>query len=166
MRRLGETQVVNTIAALHAASWKVAYRGMFADHYLDADVDGNRRKYWRRRIGELRVDGGEIFLATVDGEAAGFLCIECATEPEWGAFVDNLHVLLPWQGFHIGGQLLARGATWAQEHGFEQMYLWVFEQNLQARRFYERDGWHVAGNEIHDTPDGGRLNAFRLIKKL
>lgn len=158
--------IARQIAALHAASWKAAYRGLFADAYLDGDVEGERLRYWQRRIEALAAGTGEIFLATIGAVPAGFLCIENDTEPEWGAFVDNLHVLPRWQGANLGGRLLDRGAAWARGHGQRQLYLWVFEKNYPARRFYARDGWQLAEKQVHDIPGGGRRSTLRLIKRI
>ncbi|MBL8522573.1 MAG: GNAT family N-acetyltransferase, partial [Betaproteobacteria bacterium] len=126
------------IAAIHAASWKVAYRGLYADRYLDHEVAGERRRHWRKRVPELLAGDGEIFLAQIDGRAVGFICIELGTDREWGAYVDNLHVLPAWRGANVGGALLERGAAWARARGQKQLWLWVFERNHAARRFYDR----------------------------
>lgn len=158
--------IVRQVAALHAASWRTAYRGLFDDAYLDGDVEQERQDYWRRRIDSLAAGTGELFLARVAGTPAGFLCIENDTEPEWGAFVDNLHVLPRWQGANLGGRLLAVGAKWARDRGQRQLYLWVFEKNYPARRFYAREGWQLAEKQVHDIPGGGRRSTLRLIKRV
>jgi hypothetical protein len=46
--RIAEPRDTNAIAELHAASWRSAYRGMFADAYLDGDVVQERRQCWRK----------------------------------------------------------------------------------------------------------------------
>jgi GNAT superfamily N-acetyltransferase len=162
------TGIVSTIAALHAASWKAAYRGLFSDRYLDHEVDADRRVYWKKRLRQLTdANGrGQIFLATVGGKAAGFLCMDVITEPEWGAYVDNLHVLPAWRGANIGGMLLARGTDWAHKHERNQLYLWVYEKNHAARRFYRRDGWHVAERKREPVPGGGSRMVLRMVKSI
>ena len=37
----------DAIAALHAASWRSAYRGIFKDSTLGPSLDGERRTHWR-----------------------------------------------------------------------------------------------------------------------
>jgi len=158
--------IVRTIAALHAASWKAAYRGLFSDRYLDHEVDADRRAHWKKRLRQLKDAGGrgQIFLGTVGGKAAGFLCMDAITEPEWGAYVDNLHVLPAWRGANLGGLLLAHGAEWARKHKCSQLYLWVYEKNHAARRFYRRDGWHVAERKRELVPGGGSRMVLRMVK--
>ena len=152
------------VAGLHAASWKVAYRGLFADGYLDNEVETERLSHWQRRVPELAAGTGEIFLATLGQEAVGFVCVEIGPEREWGAYVDNLHVLPDLRGQRIGTLLLARAAQWASAHGETQMYLWVFEANQQARRFYKREGWRAADRQIQGIPGGGERAMWRMVK--
>ena len=38
------------IAMLHAQSWRIAYRGLLADKYLDEDVLGDRTAFWSTRF--------------------------------------------------------------------------------------------------------------------
>ena len=158
--------IARQIACLHAASWRTAYRGLLADSYLDGEIEQERRRHWRERIDQLADGTGEIFLARIANVPAGFLCIDNDTEPEWGAFVDNLHVLPRWQGANLGGRLLDRGAAWARDRGQRQLYLWVFERNYPARRFYVRAGWRPAEKQIQEIPGGGRRSTLRLIKRI
>jgi len=158
--------IARVVADIHAASWKVAYRGLFPDHYLDHEISAERRHYWGNRVLQLFAGEGEIFLATIAGRTAGFLCIEVGEEREWGAYVDNLHVLPHLRGANIGGALLARGAAWARAHGQRQLYLWVFERNRAARRFYLRHGWRVAQRRLDAIPGGGRRMVLRMVKPL
>ena len=39
----------NAIAAVHAESWRTAYRGILSDAYLDGPIDAERRRLWRAR---------------------------------------------------------------------------------------------------------------------
>jgi len=158
--------IARTIAPMHAASWKNAYRNIYPAHYLDHEVEGERLTHWRKRVPELINGEGEIYLAHVAGEPAGFLCIEVGLEKEWGAFVDNLHVLPRWRGANLGAQLLDRGAGWARQHGQTQLYLWVYELNHAARRFYARQGWQEAERSPAVVAGGQERFVWRLIKRL
>ena len=162
-------EVARLIASLHAASWRNTYRGIFPQAYLDFQVEAERLQHWRMRVIELanRIGegAGEIFLASISGKPAGFLCIESGAEKEWGAFVDNLHVLPHLRGANIGAHLLARGEVWALGHGHRQLYLWVFEENHAARRFYQREGWYDAERQWHVIPGGESRPVRRMIKR-
>ncbi len=166
MEILSDDTIAPLVAKLHADSWKVAYRGIFNDAYLDGPVEAERLGHWRHRLPELRAGLGEIFLARLGDAAVGFVCIEIGAEREWGAYVDNLHVLPQLRGQRIGALLLGRAAQWARAQGERQLYLWVFEANLQARRFYEREGWRAAERNIQEIPGGGERPMWRMVKSI
>ena len=42
-----------------------------------------------------------------------------------------------------------------------RLHLWAFEQNLVARRFYERLGGIITGRHVEVAPDGSEVNALR-----
>jgi GNAT superfamily N-acetyltransferase len=161
-----DDHIAPLVAQLHAASWKVAYRGIFADDYLDSAVDAERLLHWQQRVPELAAGKGEIFLARLESKPVGFVCIEIGTEREWGAYVDNLHVLPDLRGQRLGALLLARAARWAKAHGETQMYLWVFEANAQARHFYGREGWRATERRIQGIPGGGERPMWRMVKAI
>lgn len=85
----------------------------------------------------------EVLVAEEEGTIIGFLAMA------HGDTLEHLYVDPDSQGRGVGGALLER-AKERMPGGFS---LWVFQQNLQARRFYERHGLTLvertdgAGNE-------------------
>jgi ribosomal protein S18 acetylase RimI-like enzyme len=62
----------------------------------------------------------------------------------------------------LGRQLMAAVAMEVQRRGLHPvLHLWVYEQNHQARRFYERLGGVVTTCIAESAPDGSRVNALR-----
>jgi GNAT superfamily N-acetyltransferase len=165
--RMANPADAEAIAALHAASWKRSYRGMFSDAYLDGDVFEERQQHWRRRLQtEPRPDQG--VLVALDGTAlVGFLCIFLEAEPGWGPLLDNLHVQPDRKGCGIGQQLLQAGVRWLRTRGdFECWHLWVLEDNLPTRRVYEHLGWVPEARTIHRAPDGTEYPSWRYTQRL
>ncbi len=161
--------IAKLIAPLHAASWKSAYRGILSDHYLDFVVDGDRLSHWVRHVRELAAGDGEIFLARLQDEPVGFLCVESAHMGEanvHGGYVNNLHVLPHIKGQGVGTALIEHGAAWATSRGLNQLYLFVYEDNAAARRFYQANGWHVVERLMSELPDGTLAAELRLIKPI
>ncbi len=81
--------------------------------------------------------------------------------PVWGAYLDNLHVAHGLKRQGIGTRLLAltgqEVVAWSPSSG---LYLWVLEQNSNARAFYAARGGACV--ERAETPppggDPARLN--------
>jgi hypothetical protein len=81
-----------TVADLHTASWRSAYRGMLRDEYLDGDIATERRQVWTARLGES-VDANYGFIAEAETVPVGFVYMLGGVDATWGTLIDNLHVL-------------------------------------------------------------------------
>jgi GNAT superfamily N-acetyltransferase len=128
------------VAMLHADSWRRHYRGAFSDAFLDDHAAGYLLSLWTERLGAPNPRARTILAirgSAVVGVAHTFLD-EDAT---FGAFIDNLHVSHGLRRQGIGTQLLALTGQavldWSPSSG---AYLWVLEQNSDARAFYSALG--------------------------
>src|SRR5690349_856340 len=105
-------QDVESIARLHAQSWRNAYRGMLGDDYLDRHVEADRLEFWKARFASMPPDRRLVLKALADGKLMGFVCVLLDTEPQWGARLDNLHVSPESKGTGIGYQLFQAAREW------------------------------------------------------
>jgi len=142
----------DAIAHLHARIWRESFRGIFPDAFLDGELPEERIRVWRARL--RRPPANQLVQLAFDGpRLLGFVCAYGAHDPQWGSFVDNLHVAQESQGRGIGASLLRQAATWlAAHHADRGVYLLVLEANAGARRFYESLGARNAAvfpAEIH-----------------
>ena len=141
------------VAELHADSWRRHYRGAYSDAFLDGDVAGYLLPLWTDRLGAPHPRARTI-LAECDGQLAGLAHTLLDEDPTWGAFLDNLHVAYGLKRRGIGTRLLTliRQAVrdWSPSSG---LYLWVLEQNSDARAFYAAQGGVCV--ERDDVPPPG-----------
>ncbi|HJZ82703.1 MAG TPA: GNAT family N-acetyltransferase [Pyrinomonadaceae bacterium] len=145
------------IAALHAASWRFAYRGMLSDEYLDGDLLAERSPIWVDRLTTPKAKQ-RVVLAESGNQLAGFACAFGSDDPKLGTLLDNLHVSREFQRRGIGARLMTEIASWCRaELPGEGLCLWVIEANLQARRFYEHLGATKVGADVWQSPDGGSI---------
>jgi GNAT superfamily N-acetyltransferase len=151
------------LAEIHAASWRDAYRGLLRDAYLDSEVVADRISVWSERM--QHADPACFgFMAEMDGTPAGFVFLRGADDAQWGTLLDNIHVLPHFKGRGIGLRLIEAAAReTARRHPGERVYLWVFEQNLRARRFYARLGGRDAERVVQPAPGGGTLPEWRVV---
>jgi ribosomal protein S18 acetylase RimI-like enzyme len=159
LRRAGAADA-EQIALLHADSWRRHYRGAYSDAFLDGDVDADRRTAWRQRL--QASDGTTATIAAeVDGALVGFIHVLFQHDPEWGALIDNLHVVFASKGGGIGTKLMAEAARAVLERcDGSGLYLWVLEQNVAAQAFYKARAGRCVGRAAVEAPGGvsARLN--------
>jgi len=135
------------IARLHAASWKVAYRGILPDAFLDQDLEKNRARRWSG-IFDRMAPRDRVLIATLENSAAGFIsgwttpATDC--EPGFDLHVDNLHVRPDLRGQGLGVALMQNLSRRQASDGSVRAYLWVLDGNEPAHRFYVKLGGRVS----------------------
>jgi ribosomal protein S18 acetylase RimI-like enzyme len=150
------------VARLHAASWRTAYRGALSDAYLDGPIEAERAALWRGRLGQP-AEYQLVLVAESAGRIVGFACAYGGHDPQWGTFLDNLHVVPELKRQGIGAQLMREVASWsARTWPGQGIYLWVLQSNLAARQFYARLGGEDAGSDLWTPPDGSALPKLRI----
>ncbi|MBI1897440.1 MAG: GNAT family N-acetyltransferase [Acidobacteria bacterium] len=151
------------IAALHAQSWRSAYRGILRNAYLDGDIVAERLAIWEQRL-STRQTSQLALVAFEMGRPVGFAFVIAGADPRWGALLDNVHVVAAAQGQGIGTELIHRTGSWVRDQYQGQgVFLWVFEANTPARRFYERLGATVAERAVIEPPGGGCVAEWRYV---
>jgi GNAT superfamily N-acetyltransferase len=152
---------IESIARLHAESWRVAYRGMYSDEFLDGDVFRDRQAVWQQRL-TAPVAGQHTVVAVENNTIVGFACAFGEEDPRWGTLLDNIHVDPHRKRRGVGTQLIGDVAAWADRaHPQSGFYLWVLEGNAPARRFYERLGARNAEQTTSEPPGGGTVSSLR-----
>ena len=151
-----------TVADLHTASWRSAYRGMLRDEYLDGDIVAERRDVWAARLG-TPVPAHYGFIAESTAGPVGFVFLMGRADASWGTLIDNLHVLPDQKGQGIG-RLLLEAAAQETRRRFpdDRVHLYVFDQNAAARRFYASAGGREVESGIVEPPGGGSQVHWRV----
>ncbi|HEY7641358.1 MAG TPA: GNAT family N-acetyltransferase [Steroidobacteraceae bacterium] len=155
---------VAAIALLHAQSWRIAYRGLLTDDYLDDRVLEDRTAFWTRRFNAPQPERRRVLQALGESALLGFVCVLLDEEPAWGARLDNLHVNPQHKGTGIGFVLFQAAREWtAQMMPDAPMHLWCVERNLVARRFYDRQGGRVVESATRPIAQGLQLPELRYL---
>jgi ribosomal protein S18 acetylase RimI-like enzyme len=154
----------DAVAALHATSWRSAYRGMLTDDFLEQDVVADRQAVWRQRlVDEPTPDGVGIVAEDVAGQLIGFAYVLLHQDPVWGTLIDNLHVHPDHKGGGIGRQLLQAVARELGQTHTQPVFLWVLDANEPAKRFYARMGAEFAEEGLTDGFAGVQLKEWRCV---
>jgi ribosomal protein S18 acetylase RimI-like enzyme len=147
----------DAIAALHAASWRSSYRGILCDETLGPGLDEERRAHWRAALA-CSAERDVVLLA--DGLA--FIAVWNEGDPEFGAYLDNLHVHPDRRGSGIGRRLMGAVAERLAARGEHRLYLWVFDANVRTIEFYLRLGGEIVERGFIDI-DGRRVPQSRVV---
>jgi ribosomal protein S18 acetylase RimI-like enzyme len=144
------------IAALHAASWRSAYRGIFKDDTLGPSLDGERRAHWSGKLVAM-VPDDTVLIA----DGAGFVAVWAKGDPGFGAYIDNLHVHPERRSAGLGRRLLGEAMRRVAGRGETSAYLWVFDHNVRAIDFYRRLGGEIVEGGF-DEIDGKQVAHSRI----
>jgi ribosomal protein S18 acetylase RimI-like enzyme len=135
------------VAALHLASWRDTYRGMLGDEFLDGEAPRAFPLHWDATLARRPLPG-LVMLATVSGDAAGFVAVWRRGEV---ALVDNLHVRPGLRSAGIGRTLLLHAAARMHRRGCRCAELSVFSGNARALRFYAALGAEIGEDRPGET---------------
>jgi RimJ/RimL family protein N-acetyltransferase len=153
-----------TMAEVHIAAWRAAYRGLVPEPFLAA-LDRDRRT---ARFREFLASGaGDTYVIERGSEPVGHLTIGPCRDDDldertvgeiWGIYLAPAY----WRR-GIGTQVCRRAERILRARGFGPIVLWVFEGNASARRFYEAMGYAPDG-ATKTIEAGARLPAVRYRK--
>jgi ribosomal protein S18 acetylase RimI-like enzyme len=147
--RTAQVADAQAIARVRVAAWRAAYRGLMPDAYLErADLEVAETQQLRDRLGAI-ADRARVSVAESNERIVGYCAYGCDTNDEReclkGAIYDlYVHPQLWYHG--IGQRLLAYATEYFKIQGCSEATLFVYEENIRARRFYERAGWSSDGH--------------------
>jgi len=154
------------LARAHVASWRWAYPGLVPQSYLDALSVEQRARRWAQ------------FIATKERRTATWLARDeqgcCGLASAGPARPDSagvgelysIYVLARVAGQGVGHALLGYSVAQLKAMLYGSAMLWVLEDNVRARRFYEREGWSLEGAPRYEQLAGVRLRVVRYQRSL
>ncbi|WP_269773562.1 GNAT family N-acetyltransferase [Bacillus safensis] len=126
------------IAQIHVESWQTTYHGIISQEYLDALNVEEREESWRSRSRSRSLEG--TFVAEDTDGVFGFASFGKQRDERYPIYDGELYaiyLLQKKQKSGAGMALIAKGVDYLIEKGFQNMLLWVFEQN-SAKQFYQK----------------------------
>jgi GNAT superfamily N-acetyltransferase len=154
------------VASVHVRAWQAAYRGLFADEYLDAlNVEERASRY---SFGSTEPDAPEMILATDEGAIHGFASIGPSRDADVPAAGElrPLYIDPPYWEKGVGRLLMTHAYARLRARGFEEAILWLLIGNRRAERFYRADGWEPDGSRRQEDVWGVDANVIRFRRAL
>lgn len=153
------------ISRIYALSWKKAYKGIVPQAYLDE----LREDFWEASFsGWLK---GRVLTAQLiveSGKPVGCIAYGKSRDkslPDWGEIV-SFYLLPEYFGRGYGKKLLETALSDFKESGYQNIYLWVLEENQRARHFYEKYRLQCTEDKCVCEIMGKRLTDIRYIYSL
>ena len=111
-------------------------------------------------------------MALAGDEVVGLVSLALTTGadarvPDAGTvYLWQMFVRRDWQGSGLAGALMDRVLEEARRRGYDRMVLWTPAGAARARRFYEREGWELTGEEDPESQFGLPLVQYgRAIRR-
>ena len=163
--RWAQEQDARDLGVVYSGSWKIIYKNIVPDKYLDMITAEQRADYFKAAI-----NSGieETAVIEVDEQIVGFITLGCTRDEDlsedygeiWGIYLSPDY----WRK-GIGSMLLAWGQEELASRGFSRVVLWVLEDNTKARGFYESMGFSFDGT-VKAIDLGKELREIRYEKRL
>jgi GNAT superfamily N-acetyltransferase len=146
--RQARPEDARSVAEVHVASWRHAYRGLLPDEYLDRLSVDDRETMWLGAFTDPDPKSGAV-VAEASGRIVGFASFGPSRDegvPDGTGEVPAIYVEPAVLRTGVGRELFEAVTAALRESGFTRATLWVLEANGSARRFYERAGWSWDGS--------------------
>lgn len=122
-------------------------------HYLDTNFSTEKLS------DEINNPCSEFYFAKIDDEIIGYLKINSGTaqtelpDDDKAMELERIYVLPEFQGKKAGQILFDKAVEIAKEKNAEYIWLGVWEKNLKAIRFYEKNGFAAFGTHLFKLGD-------------
>lgn len=153
-----------TLAFIICESWKSAYKDIITPEELERKTEINKRIDLFREL--IPSEKGHLFIAFSEDVPCGF-CYFCDSRDEdmpGYAEIASIYTLEQYWGKGIGRKIMDSALIEIKRLGYEKVMLWSFQDNLRARRFYEKCGFIT--DETTKDSKFGNVKEIRYFKML
>ena len=158
IRYITATDNRNAINKIYEESWKYAYCGIIPQVYLDSIPENQ----W---VNSLDHPGWHTLVCVENGEYIGTssFCKSRFEKYSDSGEVISIYFLLDYMRKGYGTKLLGAVMNELKKQGFNDVFLWVLEENSIARQFYENYGFNCSNDYLDDNIGGKDLREVRYV---
>lgn len=160
IRYITSTDNKMTISKIYAESWKYAYKGMIPQAYLDSISE----EQWVANLGN---SDRKTIICIDDGIIVGtssFSASRLERFAGWGEII-SIYLLPDYIGKGYGKRLIEYAVSELKKLGYKDIFLWVLEENIRAKKFYEKVGFIPTHDYLNDHIGGKEVKEIRYIYK-
>lgn len=150
-----------SISRVYEESWKFAYKNIIPQDYLESIPEGQ----W---VTNLDDPAWKTLVCIEDSMIVGTSSF-CGSRLQhfdgWGEVI-SIYLLPDHMGKGYGKRLMKSVIAELKKLGYEDVFLWVLEENERARRFYENFGFVPTDDFLDDNIGGRDLREVRYIYEI
>jgi len=149
------------ISDIYEESWKHTYKGIIPQEYLENIPKGR----WSNKID---TPGWNTMVLIEDGKYVGTSSFcksrfdEYADEGE----IISIYFLPEYTKRGFGKALINAVVAELKALGYREIFLWVLEENDNARKFYEHIGFEPTDEYLSDEISGKAVREIRYILRM
>lgn len=129
------------LAEIQAEAWEAAFSGILPDEKLKSHLDKQRiAQMYHYVLNETSAHGSLLLIDSQPHCMAFWDSYRGENHPDWAELIC-IHSRKGNWGRGYGSMMMEHILQEIKSAGFKQVGLWVFEQNIRARRFYEKHGF-------------------------
>ena len=131
----------NALAYIQTESWKAAFAGILDAETLTKCTNADRATAMYQRL--LDAKKGNGYLLLVDENPHCIAYWDAARDVEFTGKAELICIHSLPNNWHkgYGSMMMNRVLKDIKEAGYSEVVLWVFQENLRARAFYEANGF-------------------------
>ena len=149
---------IMAISRIYEESWKYTYKGLIPQDYLESIPEG-------RWVANLENSNWSTLVCIDNGRIVGTssFCESRFSQFSGWAEIIAIYLLADYMGRGFGKALFDSVIVELKKMGYRNIFLWVLEENLRARKFYEKEGFIMTDAYLDDNIGGKNVCEIRYI---
>lgn len=152
IRYINQSDNLLEISNIYESSWKYAYKDIIPQDYLDSIPTGR----WANSINRIGMNNLVVIENGNIIGTASFCKSRWEQYSNYGEIV-SIYFLPAYMGKGYGQHLMKKCIEELNVLGYDNILLWVLEDNQRARRFYEKNGFTCSDIILNDNIGGKEL---------
>jgi GNAT superfamily N-acetyltransferase len=145
--RWAQLEDIQDLGLVHSEAYRNAYQGIIPDEFLNQVTPEVSGEYFCTALtqGEERVA-----IALIDKRTVGCMVLKACSDDDLqkhSGEITAIYLLQNHRGIGIGKTILKWGIGKLKDFGCSKVAIWVLRENLNAIRFYEKQGFVRDGAE-------------------
>lgn len=160
--KYSDSDLIFSASLIHALSWKRAYSEIVPKSYLDNLEDSHWVKYFTEGLENKNFEVSVLFK---NETPVGVITYGKNDHKDMNGFgeIRSLYIHPDHYSKGYGAKLIDYALKALTELGLNKAYLFTFENNYRARKFYERLGFTYRGRESSFDIDGTTFYDVKYI---